>query len=43
MSAKKTDKKDMTDTEVCRAIIALAILVITENGGHDIRFIKEKR
>lgn len=43
MSAKTKNKKEMDDIEVCRAIIALAILVVTENGGHDIRFVKEKQ
>lgn len=38
---KKTT--DLTDEEVCRAIIALANLVLTENHGNDIKFVKEKK
>lgn len=35
---KKTT--ELTDEEVCNAIIALATLVLIENGNHDIKFKK---
>lgn len=34
--------QSISDQLICRAIIGLAILVIAENNGHDIRFVKEK-
>lgn len=35
-------KKKLNDMEVCKAIIALAKLVIAENKGHDIKLKKEQ-
>lgn len=34
------NKEQMTDEEVCRVIIALANIVLLENGSHDIKFKK---
>lgn len=35
--------EDLTNEQVCKIIIALAKMVIEENGGKDIRFKKEDR
>ena len=35
--------EDLTNDQVCKIIIALANKVIEENGGNDIKFVKEKK
>ena len=35
------NKKKLSDEEVARTIIALANLVIIQNKGHDIKFVKK--
>lgn len=37
------NKKKLSDEDVARTIIALANIVIIQNKGHDIKFIKKER